>query len=127
MLDGREFPVEGGSGPEGTSHGSVHLLGDAIDLGRHEGVLAPEEPLEVRELDLPLLEEVHEAVEPVQLSSDDLFFINLQQAHQSVLQVHFTNEAVKVLIKALEGILDRQLRLLDPLFDLLHNSLLPVE
>lgn len=80
-----------------------------------------EETLEVGELDLVGLEEVHQLEEPVKPSLLDFLFLNPEDALESPLEVVLEDEAIEVSVKALEALFNSDLLPDDPVLDLLND------
>ena len=80
-----------------------------------------EETLEVGELDLVGLKEVHQLEEPVKPSLLDFLFLNPEDALESPLEVILEDEAIKVSVEALEALFNSDLLPDDPVLDLLND------
>jgi len=80
-----------------------------------------EETLEVGELDLVGLEEVHQLEEPVKPSLLDFLFLNPEDALESPLEVVLEDEAIEVSVEALEALFNSDLLPDDPVLDLLND------
>jgi hypothetical protein len=77
--------------------------------------------LEVGELDLIGLVEVHQLEEPIKPSLLDFLFLNSEDALESPLEVILEDEAIEVTVEALEALFNSDLLSDDPVFDLLDD------
>lgn len=86
-----------------------------------------EESLEVGDLYLISLVEVHELEESVEFDLLDFFFLNSEDALEAPLEIILQYESIEVSIKALECLFNSDILLDDPLLDLLYDGVFPIK
>ncbi len=83
--------------------------------------------LEIGNLNRSGFEKVKKSEEPVKMSVQQLILGHVQQDGKTSLQVILADDAVKVLVEALEGLLKGESLGEHPLLDLVNHLLFPVE
>jgi len=123
-LHGRKLPVKCACGSE-TSTQRVFEIGGQ---GHFVGVRAVlHYSLEIGNLNRSGFEKVKKSEEPVKMSVQQLILGHVQQDGKTSLQVILADDAVKVLVEALEGLLKGESLGEHPLLDLVNHLLFPVE